>query len=108
RWQCALARAIHRDDRLVRCWVAEDRPVSLAASRLIETLTRDKHSDQMRRLRAWYLDMIAGLSATELRGRLLAMDLGALRIDDQLRRAALPLPRPLCQHPFCAYRDAAD
>jgi hypothetical protein len=77
RWQCPLARAIHRDDRLVRRWLAEERPVSIAASRLIETLARDKHGEQMRRLRASYLNMIESLSDTAIRGRLLAMDLGA-------------------------------
>jgi hypothetical protein len=50
RWQSALARAIHRSDRLVRRWVAEESEVSVYASSRIEQLTRDKHSDQMRRL----------------------------------------------------------
>ena len=53
----------------------------------------------MQRTRAAYLGMIGSLSETDIKSRLLAMDLGELRIDDQLRRAALPT--------FCAYRDAA-
>src|SRR5262249_6957212 len=93
RWQCPLARAIGCDDRLVRRWVAEERPVSVRASRLIEAMTRDKHREQMRRLRAHYLDMIAALADTGIRNRLLAMDLNALRVDDQLRQASLGVPR---------------
>jgi hypothetical protein len=78
RWQCALARAVHRNDRLVRRWVAEERPVSIAASRLIENLTRDKHGEQMRRLRAHYLDMIdattVGLATLVARQPLVSTD----------------------------------
>jgi hypothetical protein len=88
RWQCPLARAIHRDDRLVRRWVAEERPVSIAASEMIEKLTRNKHGDQMRRLRANYLNMIGSLTDTQIRARLMTMDLGELRVDNQLRQAA--------------------
>ena len=38
----------------------------------------------MRWTRAAYLNMIAGLSDTAVRGRLVAMDLGELQVDDQL------------------------
>lgn len=93
RWQTALAHAIGRSDRQVRRWVARDRPVSAQASRRIEELVRAKHGRQMRRLRANYLDMIAGLTDTGSKARLLAMDLTELRVDDQLRRASLTTPR---------------
>jgi hypothetical protein len=93
RWQTALARAIDRSDRQVRRWVAGERPVSIEASRRIEELVRAKHGQQMRVLRATFLDMIGSLADTEMRGRLMAMDLDELRVDDQLRRAALPTPR---------------
>ena len=43
-------------------------------------------SHQMRRLRISYLAMIASLSDTPMRARLLAMDLAELRADDQARR----------------------
>jgi hypothetical protein len=89
RWQCPLARALHCSDRLVRFWVAQARPVSRNASKRIEQLVRHKHSDQMRRLRGFYVDMIAGLSGTAIRGRLMTIDLAELRLDDELRRAAL-------------------
>lgn len=89
RWQSPLARALHCDARLVRFWVAQDRPVSCNASRRIEQLVRDKHSDQMRRLRGFYLDMVGGLSGTAIRGRLTTMDLSELRVDEQLRQATL-------------------
>jgi hypothetical protein len=88
RWQCALAHAIQRDDRLVRRWVADERPVSMRASQLIEKLTRDKHGGQMRRLRATYLNMVSSLADTGIRARLMTMDLGELRIDNQLRQTA--------------------
>jgi hypothetical protein len=94
RLQCALARAIHRDYRLVRCRVAQERPVSVDALRRIEQLVRDKYGQQMKRLRANYLHMIGTLNATEIRARLLAMDLSELRLDDQLRRAAAVLRQP--------------
>jgi hypothetical protein len=77
---------------LVRRWVAEDRPIRVTASQQIEELVRAKHGQQMRRLRALYLDMIGSLSDTEVRGRLMAMDLSALKLDDQLRRASLTPP----------------
>jgi hypothetical protein len=71
----------------VRRWVAGELFVSIQASRLIEELVRSKHGEQMRRLRAGYLNMIAGLTDSGIRGRLLAMDLAELRVDDQIRRA---------------------
>jgi hypothetical protein len=46
-WQSALARRINRSPRLVRRWVAGDRPISVAASTLIIALVRDKHAKQM-------------------------------------------------------------
>ena len=107
RWQCAMARAIDRSDRLVRRWVAENRPVSIAASRLIERLTRDTHGRQMKQRRAAYLDMIGSLSSSAIRTRLLAMDLDDLRLDDHLRRAALPRPR-LVERQFLDVAEAAD
>ena len=77
-WQTRLAHAVHRDPRLVRRWVAGECPISAVVSERIEQLVRDKHSDQMRWTRA-------GLSDTAIRGRLLAMDLSELQVDDQLR-----------------------
>ena len=38
RWQTALARRINRSPRLVRRWVAGDRPISIAASQRIIAL----------------------------------------------------------------------
>jgi hypothetical protein len=89
RWQTALARALGCSDRLVRYWVSGRRPVSIAASRRIAELVRNKHGERMRRTRAYYLDMIGGLSDTRIKGRLLAMDLSGLKIDDGLRRAQI-------------------
>jgi len=65
RWQRPLARAKH-SDRLVRYWKSEKRPVSIAASRQIEALVRAKHGRQMRRIRAYYLDMVATLTAARI------------------------------------------
>ena len=99
RWQSAMARAIHRNDRLVRRWVAQDKPVSLYASRLIEKLVRDKHGSQMRLTRSVYLAMIASLSNKGVRGRLLAMDLSELPFDENLiaqGMAARAPPSTLC------------
>jgi hypothetical protein len=93
RWQCPLARAIGRSDRLVRYWKGGRRPVSIAASRQIEELVRAKHDEQMRRTRAYYLNMVAGLSNTGIKARLLSMDLFELRLDNQLRQASLTAPR---------------
>jgi hypothetical protein len=75
-----MARAIHCNARLVRYWVAQERPISLKASKQIERLTRDKHVDQMRRLRAIYLNMIGELCDTGIRARLLAIDLSDLQV----------------------------
>ena len=86
RWQSALARAIHYNDRQIRRWVAGETAVSIHASRRIEALTRERHSHQMRQLRASYLAMITSLSDTPMRARLLTMDLAELRADDQVRR----------------------
>ena len=86
RWQSALARAIHYNPRQVRRWIAGEIAVSIHASRRIEALTRERHSHQMRQLRASYLAMITSLSDTPMRARLLAMDLAELRADDQVRR----------------------
>ena len=84
-WQTRLAHAVHRDPRLVWRWVTGECPISAVVSERIEQLVRDKHSDQMRWTRAAYLNMIAGLSDTAIRGRLLEMDLSELQVDDQLR-----------------------
>lgn len=89
RWQSQLARALHCSDRLVRHWKAGTRPISVKASRRIEDLVVAKHSAQMRRTRAYYLDMIGSLTETKTREHLLMMDLTELRVDEQLRRAAL-------------------
>jgi len=89
RWQTPLARALHCNARLVRFWVAQARPISRNASKQIEQLVRHKHSEQMPRLRGFYLEMVAGLSGTAIRGRLMTIDLASLRLDDELRRAAL-------------------
>jgi hypothetical protein len=104
RWQCAMARAINRSDRLVRSWVAEDRPVSIAASHLIEKLTRDKHGGQMKHQRAAYLDTIASLSCSQTRGRLLAMDLSELQLSEHMRRIALEAAAPALIVDLAKYR----
>jgi hypothetical protein len=88
RWQTPLARALHRSTRLVRYWKA-GRPLSKAVSTAIEALVRNKHGDQMRRTRAYYLDMIATLSDSTIKGRLLTMDLTEMRLDNQLRQRTL-------------------
>jgi hypothetical protein len=88
-WQCQLARAIQRSERLVRYWKSGERLVSIAASAQIEALVRHKHGQQMRRTRAYYLDMIATLSDTTIKARLLTMDLPELRVDNQVRQTAL-------------------
>jgi hypothetical protein len=106
RWQCPMARAINRCDRLVRSWVAEERPISIAASRLIEQLTRDKHGAQMKQQRAAYLDMIGSLSSSAIRGRLLAMDLSELHLEDHLRRLALQQSAPALVIDLAQYRRA--
>ena len=94
RWRCSCSVALGRPawrtpctgtPRLVRRWVAGECPISAVVSERIEQLVRDKHSDQRRWTRAAYLNMIAGLSDTAIRGRLLAMDLSELQVDDQLR-----------------------
>jgi hypothetical protein len=84
-----LARAIQRSERMVRYWKSGQRLVSIAASAQIEALVRHKHGQQMRRTRAYYLDMIATLSDTKIKARLLTMDLADLRIDNQVRQTAL-------------------
>ena len=93
-----MARAIHRNDRLVRRWVAQQAPVSLYASRLIEKLVRDKHGNRMRLTRSAYLAMIASLSDTRVKGRLLAMDLSDLQRDNPIAQAmtARAPPSTLC------------
>ena len=68
--------------------------MSIHASRRIEALTRERHSHQIRRLRASYLAMITSLSDTPMRARLLAMDLAELRADDQVRRPQMSAPAP--------------
>jgi hypothetical protein len=73
----------------VRSWKSGQRPVSIVASARVEELVRSKHGEQMRRLRTTYLDMIAGLSDTTIRGRLLAIDLRELHPDNQLLQLAL-------------------
>jgi hypothetical protein len=84
-----MARALRRSVRLVRYWKSGQRLVSIAASAQIEALVRHKHGQQMRRTRAYYLDMIATLSDTTIKGRLLTMDLAELRVDNQVRQTAL-------------------
>jgi hypothetical protein len=88
RWQRPLARALRRSDRLVRYWKSGQRPVIIAASARIEELVCSKHGERMRWLHATYLDMIAGLSDSAIRVRLLAMDL-KLHLDNQLPQRAL-------------------
>jgi hypothetical protein len=51
----------------------------------------------MKRERANYLGMIAALSPSPTRAVLLTMDLSALRLDDQVRRASLKAP-PVLPH----------
>jgi hypothetical protein len=94
RWQCALARTIGRSDRQVRRWVAGELLVSIRASRLIEELVRSKHGKQMRRLRAGYPNMIAGLTDPGDPRRLLADDeVDDLVLEDLSRalRASKPI-----------------
>ena len=55
----------------------------------LEALARERHSHQMRRLRMSYLAMVARLSDTPMRARLLAMDLAG-RADDQVRTRVTP------------------
>jgi hypothetical protein len=111
-----LAAVLKRTPRLVRRWVAGERPISAAASDLITELVRDRHSSQMRRTRSTYLNMVDALTPSSFRARLLAMDLDELRLDDQLRRAAAEpvaaepaLPESALHHfPEPTYRDAAE
>ena len=79
RWQTALARRINRSPRLIRRWVAGDRPISVAASQRIIALVRDKHAQQMAQARAVYLGMIGGLSPP-ISARLMAIDLDQLAV----------------------------
>jgi hypothetical protein len=55
---------------LVRRWIAGERPISIDASRLIAELVRNKHARQMCWIRASYLGMVAGLSASAFRAGL--------------------------------------
>jgi hypothetical protein len=88
RWQRPLARGLDVCDRLVWHWKAGDRPVSISASRKIVAKVRAKHERRMKMERATYLDMIAGLTSTQTKVLLIAMDLTELATDDQIRRAA--------------------
>jgi hypothetical protein len=76
RWQTALARLVHRDPRLIRRYVAGGAPISAAVSRRITELVCAKHGNQMRWIRASYLDMLGSLSSSPFRAGLLAMDGG--------------------------------
>lgn len=106
RWQSALARAIHRDPRLVRRWKGAQRQVSRSASTLIEALCRDKHEARMRRTNTSFLLMVASLEDPELKGRLLGMDLAEVLVDDRLRRAAI-LPAVVTVIDFAPHNRAA-
>jgi hypothetical protein len=75
RWQSALARRINRSPRLVRRWVAGDRPISIAASQLIIALVVAKHAEQMAWVRIVYVGMVGSLSPP-IADRLMAIDLG--------------------------------
>jgi hypothetical protein len=88
RWQRPSACVLHRSERLLRYWISGQRPLSTAVSVHIEELVRSNHPEQTRRLHATYLDMIAHLSNPAIRGRLLAMDLGELQLDNQLGQRA--------------------
>src|SRR6516162_8829700 len=79
RWQSALARRINRSPRLVRRWVAGDRPISVAASQRIIALVRDKHAQQMAQARTVYLGMVGGLNPP-ISARLMAIDLDQLAV----------------------------
>ena len=79
RWQTALARRINRSPRLVRRWVAGDRPISIAASQRIIALVVAKHAEQMARASAVYLGMVGGLSPP-ISARLMAIDLDQLAV----------------------------
>ena len=104
RWQSALARCIHRSPRLVRRWVAGDRPISVAASQRIIALVRDKHSQQMARARAVYLGMVGGLSPP-ISAQLMAIDLDQLVV----RRAAAAALTAHSDSRTCPnFRDAAE
>ena len=75
RWQTALARRINRSPRLVRRWVAGDRPISIAASQRIIALVVAKHAEQMAWARIVYVGMVGSLSPP-IAARLMAIDLG--------------------------------
>lgn len=121
RWQSALARDVHRTPRMVRRWVAGERPISVDASRLIAELVRNKHAHQMRWIRASYLGMVTGLSTSVFRAGLLAMDAGEVsaaprpvwRSDDATAKRE-DAPHHFAPHHFeddladCPYRDAAE
>jgi hypothetical protein len=101
RWQTALARALRRDPRLVRYWVASQRQVPRFAREQIERLLTQKHEQRMQRANAAFLHMVAGLSDGGVKERLLEVRLVGLRVDDQLRRAGLGLtPPPVVKPPL--------
>jgi hypothetical protein len=88
RWQTALARAIGRDPRLVRRWVAAQRQVSHHASARIVALTLDKHKARIGRINADFLYMVASLCDVGAKECLL-QGTGGFQVDDQVRRAAI-------------------
>jgi hypothetical protein len=104
RWQSALARRINRSPRLVRRWVAGERPISAAASQRIIALVRDKHSREMARARVVYLGMVGGLSP-RISARLMAIDLDQLAVR---RAAAAALTAHSDSRTRPNFRDAAD
>jgi hypothetical protein len=104
RWQTALARCINRSPRLVRRWVAGERPISAAASQRIIALVRDKHSREMARARVVYLGMVGGLSPP-ISAQLMAIDLDQLAVR---RAAAAALTAHSDSRTRPNFRDAAD
>jgi hypothetical protein len=101
RWQTALARALRRDPRLVRYWVASQRQVPRFAREQIERLLTEKHEQRMQRANAAFLHMIAGLSDVGVKERLLGVRLVGFQVDNQLRRAGLGLtPPPVVKPPL--------
>jgi hypothetical protein len=93
RWQTALARRINRSPRLIRRWVAGDRPISVAASQRIIALVRDKHAQQMAQARAFYVGMVGCLSPP-ISARLMAIGLDQLNFPSIKADATAPVGFP--------------
>jgi len=107
RWQTALAHALHRDPRLVRRWMAGDRQATRYSVLAIEELIRTTQVKRMRNCNATFLDMVAGQSNPAVRGRLLDPNFAGLRVDDEIRRAAIVVPITAVKESPSPYLDFA-